>query len=470
MKEALCRLLIAMACTACGWTEEPFENTLASGRKALLNEGVATAWKLSQKALAEAPESAAAHEFAGEVLFRRGEFAQAESEFKLSTKLDPNFARAWWGLARIAACESMDKTADQYFRRAHELAPKDSRIFLDWAMRLKGAEHIDALETYASLTDPNHEQREVEAIRQHIRLDKSLRGRKITALVSPYEKTEVPLLQLVSSNRTRSYGVAVDINGKTLKLVLDTGAGGFVIQRSAAEKAGVEHLVDVSLNGFGDNAKLRSAYTGIAARVGIGGVAFHDALISVSNQEFVDIEDGLIGTNVFSQFLVTIDFAAKKLLLDPLPGYRPDSEESLDATAPADRQGWSRFYQFGHLLLIPTRVGGSREALFVIDTGAARTLISYDMAAEVSKLDRNEKMGLRGINGQVADVYQTGDLYLQFAGFRQRNQGMTSFDMWPQSRGIGVEISGFLGLPVLSLFTITIDYRDGLVKFDYKGP
>jgi len=158
------------------------------------------------------------------------------------------------------------------------------------------------------------------------------------------------------------------------------------------------------------------------------------------------------------------------LRLDPLPGYRPDSEESLDATLPPDMQGWTRFYQFGHLLLIPARVGESREALFVIDTGAARTLISYDIAAEVSKLAPNDKLSLRGINGKVADIYQAGDLYLQFAGFRQRNQAMTSFDMWPQSRGIGVEISGFLGLPVLSLFTITIDYRDGLVKFDYKGP
>jgi predicted aspartyl protease len=469
MKEVFLKLLMALACTASAWAQEPVENTLASGRKALLNEGVSTAWKLSQRALAEAPESAAAHEFAGEVLFRRGEFAQAETEFKQSTKLDPGFARAWWGLARIAACESLDKTADVYLRRAHELAPKDSRIFLDWAMRLKGAEHIDALETYASVTDPNREQQEVEAIRQHVRLDKSLRSRKLTALVSPYEKTEIPLLPFVTSNRTRTYGVEVDVNGRKLKLVLDTGAGGFVIQRSAAEKAGVEHLVDFSLHGFGDNAKLRSAYTGIAAHVGIGSVAFQDALISVSNQEFVDIEDGLIGTNVFSQFLVTIDFAGKKLLLDPLPGFRPDSEESLDATVPADMQGWTRFYQFGHLLLIPTRVGESREALFVIDTGAARTLISYDMAAEVSKLDRNEKLGLRGINGEVADVYQTGDLYLQFAGFRQKNLGMTSFDMWPQSRGIGVEISGFLGLPVLSRFAITINYRDGVVKFDYKG-
>jgi predicted aspartyl protease len=469
MRAAPLRFLIAIACVACAGTGEPVENTLTLGRKALQNEGVTTAWKLSQKALAEAPDSAAAHEFAGEVLFRRGGFAQSEAEFKQATNLDPNLARAWWGLARIAACTSMDRTADRYFRRAHELDPRDSRLFLDWANRLRGAEHIDALETYVSLADPSRDQQELEGIREHIRMDKALRGRKITVLASPYEKTEIPLLQLISSNHMRSYGVEVDVNGKKLKLVLDTGAGGIVIQRSAAEKAGVVRLADANLNGFGDNSKLRSGYVGLAGRVGIGSVEFRDAFIKVSNQEFVDIQDGLIGTDVFSQFIVTIDFAAKTLRLDPLPDYHPGSEESMDATNPTDMRGWTHFFQFGHMLLIPTRVGESREALFVIDTGAARTLISYDMAAEVSKLDRDEKLGLRGINGQVADIYQTGNLFLQFAGYRQKNLGMTSFDMWAQSRGIGTEISGFLGLPVLSLFTIAIDYRNGLVKFDYKG-
>jgi predicted aspartyl protease len=470
MKPTPLRLLAIFACATCSWTGEAVENTLILGRKALENEGVATAWKLSQRALAETPESAAAHEFAGEVLFRRGEIAQAETEFKQSTKLDPNFARAWWGLARVAACTSMDKTADGYFRRAHELAPRDPQIFLAWANRLKGAEHIDALETYVSMSDPNTEKRELDGIRQHIRLDKAIRGKKVTTLASPYEKTEIPLLQLISSNRIRSYGVEVDVNGKKLKLVLDTGAGGIVIQRSAAERCGVTRLTEVNLNGFGDNTKLRSAYIGLAARVGIGTVEIRDALINVSNQEFVDIEDGLIGTNVFSEFLVGLDFAAKTLRLDPLPGYQPGTEEPIDATIPSDMRGWTRFFQFGHMLLIPARVGESREALFVIDTGAARTLISYDMAAEVSKLDRDDKLGLRGINGQVTDIYQTGNLYLQFAGFRQKNLGMTAFDMWAQSKGIGTEISGFLGLPVLSRFTITIDYRDGMVKFDYKGP
>src|SRR5580658_5818479 len=128
MKLTPFRLLVVFACATGAWTGEAVENTLKLGRKALQNEGVATAWKLSQRALADSPESAAAHEFAGEVLFRRGEIAQAESEFKLSTKLDPNFARAWWGLARVAACTSMDKTADQYFRQAHELVPEIRRF------------------------------------------------------------------------------------------------------------------------------------------------------------------------------------------------------------------------------------------------------------------------------------------------------------------------------------------------------
>jgi len=443
------------------------EETIALGRKALGNEGVSTAWRLSQKALLEAPQSAAAHEFAGEVSFRRGEFTQAEAEFKQATKLDPNYARAWWGLARVAACTSMDKTADQYFRRAHELDPRDPKLYLDWAMRLRGGEHIDALETYVSMADPDRNSQELEALRQHIRMDKALRGRKLWLLKSAYQRTDIPLIPFLTANHTRTFGVEVEINGATLRLVLDTGAGGIVIQRSAADRAGIASIADASLNGFGDNMKLRSGYIGLADRVRIGSVEFGDALVQVSNQTFEDIQDGLIGTNVFSEFLVTLDFAGRKVHLDPLNGYQPGTAESIDASTPGDAAGWARVYQFGHMLLIPTRVGESRDALFAIDTGAARTLISYDLAAEVSKLNREDKTGLRGINGQVTDVYQAGNLYLQFAGFRQRNMAMTSFDMWPQSKNLGTEVSGFLGLPVLSLFTLTIDYKDGLVKFDY---
>jgi len=175
------------------------------------------------------------------------------------------------------------------------------------------------------------------------------------------------------------------------------------------------------------------------------------------------IEDGLIGSDVFSEFLVTLDFGGGKLRLDPLPGYRPGDELQDRVESPEMRDA-ARVFRFGHMLLLPVRVG-SREGLFLLDTGAARTMMSYDLAAEVSKLNHDDKTSIGGLSGKVGDVYQTGNVMLEFAGFAQKNLAMTAIDTWEISHRLGTEMSGFLGLPVLDLFTLTIDYRDGLVKF-----
>ena len=464
------RYSLGIICFACLVRAAPVEDTLRLARRALQNEGVATAWKLSQKALAEAPDSAAAHEFAGEVLFRRGEFAPAESEFQQAVKLDAALARGWWGLARIAECTSMHKTARQYFRHAHELDPGDPRIFVDWAMRLPGRQHIEALDRYLAMVDPNRDADEVQALRQHVELDRALDGRKLMALASAYENVVIPLLPFVNDGtHMRTYGLEVSINNVKVKLQLDTGAGGIMIQRKAADRAGVTRLAEATFHGFGNNAKLPGGYRGVAERVRIGEVEFHNALTSVTDGEISANADGLIGTDVFDDFLIGLDFAGGTLRLAPLPDHRPGDEEPHDRSVPPGMQDSARVFRFGHLLLIPTRVSESREVLFVLDTGAARTLISYDMAAEVSKIKRDDKMRVQGINGKVTDVYQTGDVYLQFAGFRQKSLGMTTFDMWNQSRSLGTQVSGFLGLPLLSMFQLTIDYRDGLVYFEYKN-
>jgi hypothetical protein len=93
-------------------------------------------------------------------------------------------------------------------------------------------------------------------------------------------------------------------------------------------------------------------------------------------------------------------------------------------------------------------------------------MMSYDLAAEVSKLNRDDRTAIRGLSGKVGDVYQTGNVVLEFAGFTQKNLGMTAIDTWELSHRLGTEISGFLGLPILDLFKLTIDYRDGLVRFE----
>lgn len=412
----------------------PIEDSLATGRKALGNDGVATAWKLAQKALADAPDSAAAHEFAGEVLFRRGEFALADAEFKNAIELDRRLARAWWGLARVAECAAMNRTAIEDYKRAYELDPKDAGIQAAWVPRLRAAKAPD--------------------------------GRKVMALASPYHLYQLSLLAFENSaTHIRTYGLEAMVNGSPVKLVLDTGAAGIVMSRAAAERAGLTRVSDAAVRGIGDDEKT-GGYRALAEHFRIGDVEYRNAVIGVSEQNMAGIEDGLIGSNVFSEFLITLDFAGGKLRLDPLPGYQPGDELRDRAEIPEMRDA-ARVFRFGHVLLVPAKVT-SHAGLFVLDTGAARTMMSYDLAAEAGKVDRDDRTAIRGLSGKVGDVYQSGNVVLEFAGFTQRNLGMTAIDTWQISHRLGTEISGFLGLPVLDLFTVTIDYRDGLVKFDRR--
>jgi predicted aspartyl protease len=310
--------------------------------------------------------------------------------------------------------------------------------------------------------------KELDELRQRGELAKALNGREVMALTSPYKTTEVPLRAFVSdATHMRTFGLEVLVNGKPARLVLDTGAAGIVLSHPAAERVGLVRVTDATVRGIGDNSKLTGGYRAIAERFRIGDVEYSDAVINVADQSFIGIEDGLIGSNVLAEFLITLDFAGGKLRLDPLPGYHP-GQEFRDRTVIPQMESATRVFRFGHLLLLPVRVGNASNRLFVLDTGAASTLISYELAAAVSKVNRDDKTGLRGLNGKVGDVYQTGNLVLEFAGFEQKNLGMTAFDTWELSHRLGTEISGFLGLPVLDLFTLTIDYRDGLVKFERR--
>jgi hypothetical protein len=186
--------------------------------------------------------------------------------------------------------------------------------------------------------------------------------------------------------------------------------------------------------------------------------------------------DGLIGGDFFSKYLVTLDFITQNLQLDPLPP-RPDeqakTENDEDApvfhdryTAPAMKD-WTRVYRQGHLMLTQVSLGKATDKLFLIDTGAGLMSISPAAAREVTKVDGGSDVEVFGVSGQVDKVYSTRNFDLIFGGLKQRVDSMTAFDTTSLSEDVGVEVSGFLGAPVLNRMILRIDYRDNLVKFDY---
>jgi len=85
----------------------------------------------------------------------------------------------------------------------------------------------------------------------------------------------------------------------------------------------------------------------------------------------------------------------------------------------------------------------------------------------VTRIQGDSDTTVKGISGSVKNVYSASKAVLQFGRLKQENQDMLSFDTTRISDSAGVEISGFLGFTTLRLLVLRIDYRDGLVDFDY---
>jgi len=276
-----------------------------------------------------------------------------------------------------------------------------------------------------------------------------------------------------------------------------------VINRSLAEKAGVTRLSETEIGGIGDKGN-KGGYMGLASSFKVGDLEFQDCAVQVLDQRSVTGEEGLIGADVFSAFLVDIDFPNEKLRLEELPkrpeetatkiALQTENDDSGSAaqgsaentaqptpakstappyTGPQDRyiapemKSYTVAYRFGHSLLVPTLIGDAPVKLFLLDTGSTTNLISTNAAEEVTRVHVDPRTRLSGISGSVKNVYRADKAVIQFGHLRQQNQELIAFDLTNMSNHLGTEASGVLGFTTLRLLDIKIDYRDGLVDFSY---
>jgi predicted aspartyl protease len=105
--------------------------------------------------------------------------------------------------------------------------------------------------------------------------------------------------------------------------------------------------------------------------------------------------------------------------------------------------------------------------LFLIDTGMNVNALSKRAASQVTKVSSDPNTRLKGLSGNVSDVYRAEKATLVFGHFAQKNQEMVTFDLSTFSRQLGTEVSGILGFDLLHMLQVKIDYRDGLVDFAY---
>ena len=433
------------------------------------------------RALKVSPKSAALVTARGEVEYRKGEFWNVEPTVIASYKLDPCNGRTRLLFARVLEASARYATAKQQYTLAHEFDPDDPEIKLAWIQTLPPAQRATELESF--LASPNGlgpmEQGVLHAELARLKLTKDQPGHECK-LVSGGPSAEIPFIRLAGyAGHTRAYGVDVGLNAAPTRLQIDTRGQGLTVFRPAAEHAGLKRIGEEDKNAA-PGPMGKPSYTAVADSVKIGGLEFKDCEVNVidSSSPFDD-GAGYVGMDIFSQFMLTVDFPMRTLGLAPLPA-RPGASASTpslttiaadfnpEAGTPEDRfiapelKDYTQIYRVGHDLLLPTALSADKIRLFVPDDLNPFTNITEKAASGVTKVyeDHRQEYGPQ-------KVFVADEVSFNFAHVGQKLNGVSITDTSMASKMDGTEIAGFLGNNTLTLLTLHIDYRDGLLKADY---
>jgi tetratricopeptide (TPR) repeat protein len=441
-------------------------------RSLLRTDSVQEAYKSAEAAVAAFPNNALLHAAQGDVLFRKAQISNAQKAYIKAINLDRQIARGYWGLSKIHAFDFNRKTAGEMIRKAYELDPADPDIVCDYISYLPEAEQTRILEKYLSQTDdPNNDRK--ARITGHLQYLKNSGGLKSGEFKIPEEAITIPLSKFMPQpdKPYSGYHVKVNINGKSADLQLDSGGNGILIQRRFAEKLGLNIITASQVKGIGESGA-RSSFLAQAQNLQIGSLSFPNATMEVVDQDFTANSDGIIGSNFFNRFLITLNFPKEKMELRPLPKINgmphsdPETWKDLNRTTCPEIASFQSMGMIGNLF-VPVQVNNKKIGYFMVDTGSASSMLSREFAVDFLGLIQSYDE-IQGISGSIKTYQTTSEVILKMGQFRQRQTDMYAISFKDISRDYGFEVSGIIGNSLLHHLAITIDYRDGYINFVYE--
>jgi predicted aspartyl protease len=494
--------------------KSPNDPTLVAGFTQVLlrQQKISDADALVTAAIAKDANSAALYTALSEVQYREGTPWLAAQSINKAANIDLCYARLHLISAKISRLSSNYASAAKSLATAHSLDPQDPDVRRQWLSTLPLAQRISELDAYLA-SDTGEDDDDHRHTLTYLAYLKKLQTEphKACRLVSQASSTEIPFAGMMGdSHRVRFFGLDVKLNDHNARLQIDTGASGLVINRSVAEHAHLQRFSSGSSGGIGGTGETAS-YTAFADSIRIGALEFHDCQVQVIEARNMNEIDGLIGMDVFSSFLVTLDFPLRKLALGALPKRAdevtaatptlqtaqssgrdedPDEEDAdskppdpkpvqplpaKPVRGPHDRyvapemKDWTRVYRVNHLLLVPAELNDSPPKLMVLDTGAFSTTLNPAVARLVTKVRGDSNITVKGITGKVDKVYTADQIEFKFANLSQKVNDVIAFESPSISKNTGLEIAGFIGATALGQVAMSIDYRDGLVKFNYDA-
>ncbi|HEV2462472.1 MAG TPA: aspartyl protease family protein [Acidobacteriaceae bacterium] len=368
---------------------------------------------------------------------------------------DRCYARAHLLRSRVMGVDSMYASQRQEILQAYAIDPTDADIARAWKEIVEPANQIESIERARGemrALDAKTRQN-VEASVQSLmaRLSENSQTCKVSPTAAAATLPLLPTLEDKDQHIDR-YQIEAQLPQGSAKLLVDTTASGVFISRAMAE---LNHLRPAA------GAPLATVHVD---DLKIGPLEFHDCTVGVSDARFPDKADGMIGTDMFAPYLITLDFRLKELRLAPLPpqnGLLPG-----DRVALPEMKGYVPVYHWRQFLLIPVTVDKKERRLFVAGTGATYTTMALDVARAVSKPGRDFTYEMQTVSGAKEEFYRD-HFDLRFANLPViQHRSIVEYDLATVSKNAGVQVAGILGLDILDSLVVHLDYRDGLVRFE----
>ncbi|HLH29774.1 MAG TPA: aspartyl protease family protein, partial [Terriglobia bacterium] len=204
--------------------------------------------------LTKQPRTAETVALRGEIDFRKGNFAQAETTYQDALKIDAKNARAHFGLGKIALSRVKPKLSEQEFNRAIELDAKEPlyRLYAGeaYGMDKNYAEQRKQLEQYLSM-NPKDDDRVTEA-KAGLEMLKAFGNEEVSVVHAPAAPAAIPFhtsLNLIFAS--------LEIEGKgPYNFAIDTGATQTVISEKLAKEIGLQEITSTVVFGIGGAGKV----------------------------------------------------------------------------------------------------------------------------------------------------------------------------------------------------------------------
>ena len=398
------------------------------------------------------PETAAVLAFKGEIEFRRAKFEAARAYYTRALDLDPDTGRALFGLGKLAMGQMRLAQAIDSLSRAVELEPEVPvyRLALAeaWAYEGEVDEQARQLEAYIAL-EPTYDLERRGQVAAALDVIGDFGPVQIGAYALPEATGPITFsqrLNLIFAN------VMVGDRGP-YQFIVDTGASHTVFSERLLDELELNPITSTVIYGIGGDGRVDSGIYRIDLLT-FGDIEVRNLPVgTLSDPLMGELADGIFSTATFGREVISIDY--------------PDSHIAFNEAGNDTLRERISAWIFSNLVFIPMRINPDYEGLFLVDTGAATSVLSHRAAAELGITEDTPgaeiSQELAGIAGSSGPVLIVPGVTLSTAQSQTSFPLMIAIDLDEISRTLGVEVAGVVGYDFLAEYRVSIDFNNAAV-------